>query len=58
LAELNWTDAQWQTVNDAVTEAFGAASVSSALLPMYGPLAGSTETVRNERIDLQVGTIQ
>jgi hypothetical protein len=55
LAELNWTDAQWQTVNDAVTEAFGAASVSSALLPMYGPLAGSTETVRNERIDLQVG---
>jgi uncharacterized linocin/CFP29 family protein len=51
LAELNWTDAQWQTVNDAVTEAFGRASVTSAFLPMYGPLAGSTETVRNERID-------
>jgi uncharacterized linocin/CFP29 family protein len=55
LAELNWTDAQWQTVNDAVTEAFGKASVASAFLPMYGPLAGSTETVRNERIELRDG---
>jgi uncharacterized linocin/CFP29 family protein len=50
MAELNWSDAQWQTVNDAVTEAFGKASVTSAFLPLYGPVAGSTETVRNERL--------
>jgi uncharacterized linocin/CFP29 family protein len=51
MAELNWSDAQWQKVNDSVTEAFGKASVASAFLPLYGPLAGSTETVRNERLD-------
>jgi uncharacterized linocin/CFP29 family protein len=50
MAELNWSDAQWQKVNDCVTEAFGKASVASAFLPCYGPLAGSTETVRNERL--------
>jgi uncharacterized linocin/CFP29 family protein len=37
-------------VNAAVTEAFSKASVASAFLPMYGPLAGSAETVRNERL--------
>jgi uncharacterized linocin/CFP29 family protein len=50
MAELNWSDAQWQKVNNCVTEAFGKASVASAFLPCYGPLAGSTETVRNERL--------
>ena len=50
MAELNWTDAQWQKVKDCVTEAFGKASVASAFLPCYGPLPGSTETVRNERL--------
>jgi len=50
MADLNWSDAQWQKVKDAVTEAFGKASVASAFLPCYGPLAGSTETVRNERL--------
>lgn len=50
MAELNWTEAQWQRVNDAVTEAFLKASVSSAFLPRYGPVAGATETVRNERL--------
>jgi uncharacterized linocin/CFP29 family protein len=50
MAELNWTDAQWQKVNDCVTEAFGKASVASAFLPCYGPLAGSAEIVRNERL--------
>jgi uncharacterized linocin/CFP29 family protein len=50
MAELNWTDAQWQRVNQAVTEAFGKASVASGFLPRYGPLPGSTETVRNERL--------
>jgi uncharacterized linocin/CFP29 family protein len=51
MAELNWSDAQWQKVSDCVTEAFGKASVASTFLPRYGPLAGSTETVRNERLD-------
>jgi uncharacterized linocin/CFP29 family protein len=50
MAELNWTDAQWQKVNEAVNEAFSKASVASAFLPMYGPLAGSAEVVRNERL--------
>src|SRR5262245_41381308 len=48
MAELNWSDAQWQRVNDAVTEAFGKASVGSAFLPLYGPLAASAESVRND----------
>lgn len=51
MAELNWADAQWQKVNDAVSEAFGKASVASAFLPLYGPVAGGTETVRNERLE-------
>ena len=50
MAELNWSDAQWQKVNDAVTEAFGKASVASAFLPCTGPLPGSAEIVRNERL--------
>lgn len=50
MAELSWTDAQWQKVNDAVTEAFGKASIASAFLPCYGPLSGSAEIVRNERL--------
>lgn len=50
MAELNWSDAQWQKVNDAVTEAFGKASVVSAFLPLYGPLPSSAETVRNDRL--------
>jgi uncharacterized linocin/CFP29 family protein len=50
MADLNWSDAQWQKVNDAVNEAFGKASVATAFLPCYGPLAGSTETVRNEHL--------
>jgi uncharacterized linocin/CFP29 family protein len=50
MADLNWSDAQWQKVKDSVTEAFGKASVASAFLPMYGPLPCSTDTVRNERI--------
>jgi uncharacterized linocin/CFP29 family protein len=45
-----WTDAQWEKVNNAVTEAFGKASVASAFLTCYGPLAGSVETVRSEKL--------
>jgi uncharacterized linocin/CFP29 family protein len=55
MADLNWSDAQWQKVYAAVTEAFDKTSVSSALLRRYGPLPGSTETVRNERLQLVAG---
>jgi len=51
MAELNWSDAQWRKVNDAIAEAFGKASVAGAFLPCYGPLPGGTETVRNERLE-------
>jgi uncharacterized linocin/CFP29 family protein len=54
MAELNWTDAQWQNVNAAVTNAFREASVANAFLPMYGPLVGSAEIVRNERLVQQL----
>ncbi len=50
MLELRWTDDQWRKVNDAVSEAYNKASVASALLPVYGPLSGSTEIVRNERL--------
>ena len=56
MADLNWSDAQWQKVNDAVNESFGKASVASAFLPLYGPLAGSSETVRNERLSQKPGS--
>ena len=48
---LGWSAAQWETVNNAVTEAFDKASVASALLPCYGPLSASAENVRRERLD-------
>ena len=57
MADLNWSDAQWQKVKDAVTEAFGKASVASAFLPCYGPLSGGAETVRNERLVQAAGPI-
>src|SRR4029453_15500236 len=50
MADLNWTDAQWQKVNNCVKEAFDKASVASAFLPCYGPVEARTETVRNERL--------
>ena len=50
MAELNWGDDQWHKVNEAVTEAFNKASVAAAFLPMYGPLEGSAEIVRNDRL--------
>jgi len=56
MAELCWSDAQWQRVKDAVTEAFGRSSIASAFLPMYGPLPGSAEIVRNERLVQPAGT--
>ena len=50
MAELNWSDAQWEMVNNAVTESFNKASVASAFLPCYGPLPASAEYVKDEKI--------
>lgn len=48
--QLGWSDAQWQKVSDVVTEAFGKASVAGALLPCYGPLPASADTVRDQQL--------
>lgn len=45
-----WTQAQWDMVQSELTQAFEKASVAMALLPCYGPLNGSIETVRREEL--------
>jgi len=57
MAELNWSDGQWQKVQSAVTDAFNKANVANAFLPLYGPLPGGTETVRNERLTQPIAGI-
>jgi uncharacterized linocin/CFP29 family protein len=54
---LNWSDAQWQTVSNAVTDEFAKANVASQFLPCYGPLAGSVETVRKEELSYASGRV-
>src|SRR5580765_619788 len=54
MAELNWTDAQWQKVNNAVTEAFNKSSIASAFLPCYGPLPESAQNVQDENLTATV----
>jgi len=54
MAELNWTDAQWQKVNNAVTEAFNKSSIASAFLPCYGPLPESVQNVQDENLTATV----
>ncbi|MCW5622934.1 MAG: encapsulin, partial [Burkholderiales bacterium] len=48
MAQLNWTETQWDRVNSAITEEFTKASVAGAFLPCYGPLEGGSETVQKE----------
>ena len=50
MADVNWTDAQWQMVNDCVMEAFRNASAATAFLNAPPPLPASAETVRNDRL--------
>jgi uncharacterized linocin/CFP29 family protein len=47
---LRWSDAQWEKVNSAVTEAFNKASIAAAFLPCYGPLPESADYVRDEKL--------
>ena len=46
-----WSAAQWETVNNVITEAFEKASIVAQFLPRYGPLPESAEYVKNELVD-------
>jgi uncharacterized linocin/CFP29 family protein len=48
MSQLNWTEAQWNRVNSAITEEFTKASVAGACLPCYGPLGASMEAVSKQ----------
>lgn len=50
MSDLIWTEDQWQQVNTAVNNSFSKANVASTFLPLYGPLTGGTEVVRNEQV--------
>jgi uncharacterized linocin/CFP29 family protein len=55
---LGWSAAQWETVNNTVSEAFAKASVAGAFLPCYGPLSGSAENVREVTFDPAAATLR
>lgn len=48
MSQLNWTEAQWNRVNSAITEEFTKASVAGACLPCYGPVGASMEAVSKQ----------
>jgi uncharacterized linocin/CFP29 family protein len=50
-SQLGWTDAQWETVNGTVTEAFEKANVAEQFVTRRGPLSDSQEYVRDEQFD-------
>jgi uncharacterized linocin/CFP29 family protein len=54
---LRWSQAQWDLVNNAITESFAKASVVSTpgFLPSCGPLAESAENVRAQRLLASLG---
>ena len=51
MSQLNWTEAQWNRVNSAITEEFTKASVAGACLPCYGPVGASMEAVSKQGFD-------
>lgn len=50
MSELGWTDAQWDKVNRAITEAFEKSNVAERFVTCYGPLGESAETVRAPKL--------
>jgi uncharacterized linocin/CFP29 family protein len=50
MSQLNWTEAQWNRVNSAITEEFTKASVAGACLPCYGPVGASMEVVSKQQL--------
>lgn len=57
MSQLNWTEAQWNRVNSAITEEFTKGSVAGACLPCYGPLGASMETVSKQTFGYTAPTI-
>lgn len=57
MSQLNWTEAQWNRVNSAITEEFTKGSVAGACLPCYGPLGASMETVSEQTFRYTAPTI-
>ena len=55
MSQLNWTEAQWNRVNSAITEEFTKASVAGACLPCYGPLGASMEAVSKQQLKPNTG---
>ena len=49
MADPNWSDAQWQKVKDAVSDAFKA-SVAAEFLTGFRSVMGGAEIARNERL--------
>lgn len=55
MSQLNWTEAQWNRVNSAITEEFTKASVAGACLPCYGPVGASMEAVSKQQLKPNTG---
>ena len=56
MSQLNWTEAQWNRVNSAITEEFTKASVAGACLPCYGPVGASMEAVSKQQFSFDPTT--
>ncbi len=48
--QVPWTGEQWARVNQVVQEEASRARVAATFVPLIGPLPGSTDFVRRERI--------
>jgi uncharacterized linocin/CFP29 family protein len=52
--QVPWTGEQWARVNQVVQEEASRARVAATFVPLIGPLPGSTDFVRRERIQYPV----
>jgi uncharacterized linocin/CFP29 family protein len=48
--QVPWTDEQWALVGQAVQKEASRSRVAATFLPLYGPLSGDADFVRNERL--------
>jgi uncharacterized linocin/CFP29 family protein len=48
--QVPWTDEQWALVKQAVQKEASRSRVAATFLPLYGPLSGDADFVRNERL--------
>jgi len=56
MADLCWSDGQWQKVKDAVADAFEKATVAGKFLTGFRNVSGGAEIARNERVVQLAGT--